>query len=126
MKKNIYNTSGNVSIFRFTDKKDNFSMADLLYVNSQHKAIEKMYRFLHVFYLWSQTPKENHIKTAIKVVKDAKIDMHILSKMKEHNYINEDYKWKLKGKPSKADAVFLRLELRQKRKKSLKNHNSNL
>lgn len=103
------NTNGNVSVFRFEDNK-NYTMADLLYVNSQHNSIERMYNFLQVFYQW--TKNKVHEKTAIQVVKDSKINFNILRVMKKHSYIDESNNWLINSMPSKADAVFLRMELR--------------
>lgn len=106
-----YNKKGNVSIFRFDDN-ETYRMADLLYVNSQHNSIERMYKFLQVFYQWNLNI--NHDKTAIQVVKDAKIDMNILRIMKKHNYIDDKCNWLFNNQPSKADALFLRLKLKNR------------
>lgn len=103
--------SGNVSVLRFNDN-EKYTMADLLYVNSQHNSIDRMYRFLQVFYQW--TLNKNHIKTAIQVVKDSNVDMNIIRIMKKEKYLDEKCNWILENQPSKADAVYLRLKLKKK------------
>lgn len=105
------NTKGSVSVFRFEDN-ESYTMADLLYVNSQHNSIERMYKFLQVYYQY--TLNTNHKKTAIEVVRESKIDMNILRIMKKNNYLDEKGNWILNSQPSKADAVFLRLKLKNK------------
>lgn len=107
------NKNGSKSIFRFEDNEI-YSMKDLLYVNSQGKAIERLYFFLQSFYSW--TLNKNHKKTLKEVVKDGKIDNHIISILKKYNYIDSDNNWLQKTQPSKADAVFIRLKLRDKNK----------
>ena len=105
------NIKGSVSVFRFEDN-NSYTMADLLYVNSQHNSIERMYKFLQVYYQYTLNPKHN--KTSIEVVKDSKIDMNILRIMKKNNYLDDKGNWILNSQPSKADAVFLRLQLKNK------------
>lgn len=106
-----HNTKGNVSVFRFEDNEI-YTMKDLLYVNSQHKSIEKMYNFLQVFYQWNLN--NIHKKTAMEVVKDAQIDMNIIRIMKANKYLDNKCNWILETQPSKADAVFLRIKLKNK------------
>lgn len=105
------NKKGSVAVFRFEDN-NSYTMADLLYVNSQHNSIERMYKFLKVYYQYTLNP--NHKKTAIDVVKDCNIDMNILRIMKKDKYLDEKGNWLLSSQPSKADAVFLRLQLKNK------------
>ena len=107
VKKN--NTKGNTSVLRFEDNEV-YKMADLLYVNSQHNSIERMYKFLQVFYQW--TLNNSHKKTALEVVKDSKVDTNIIRIMKKNKYIDSKYTWLFDNQPSKADAVFLRLKLK--------------
>lgn len=109
------NKIGSVSVFRFKDD-EKYTMKDLLYVNSQHNSIEKMYKYLYVLYSWSLNLE--HKKSITQLTKDYKMDLKVIGLLKKYKYIDDNFKWLPKTQPSKADAVFLRLKLKNKNKRN--------
>jgi hypothetical protein len=87
-----------------------FTIEELMYVHSYHNTIENLYKKLRLLHLRAKSKNsESYTKWAAK----NKIDNRLSVVMKSFGFMNQFQEWNLSKLPSKADAVFLQLQIRQ-------------
>jgi|GEM_PF-6947750 len=104
-------TAGNVGQISITTN-DLFIMNDLAYVFSFHKKIDDLYEKLRLFYLRSKskTPRDTYTEWS----KKNKLDTRLMPLMKHYGFCDNAGAWNFETPPSKADAIFLQLKIRDK------------
>lgn len=95
-----------------------FSMDDLLYVFGYKTTIENLYNKLLTFY--ARNKQETHYKTYKEWAEKNKVDFRLMPVMKIYGYAGDDLNWLPEKPPSRGDAVFLQLKIRNSYRQSKK------
>lgn len=86
-----------------------YTIEDVMYVHSFHTKIVSLYQFLRNYFEWSNSKS---VVSYTEFRKKHKADSHLLPIMKQYGYSDDESKWK-REYPTKADAVFLQLKIRE-------------
>ena len=90
--------------------KEVFTIEDLTYAYGYQKTIETLYRKLLA--LWQRSQNERHNQSYTVWARKHKLDNRLMPIMKQYGYCDSNSEWALDSLPSKADAVFLAIKLR--------------
>ena len=110
---NIKRNSGTKGSVAQLSIKNNelYTFNDISYVFSYTETINTLYEKLRALYDRSQN-KTHHLSYKKWCAKN-KVDTRLMPIMKHYSYCNQNCDWDFETPPSKADAIFLQLKIRE-------------
>lgn len=103
--------TGSVAVLSI-ETKELYTINDLAYVYAYSQKIDHLYKKL--LRLYERSQRKVHVESYTQWSKRNKIDTRLMPSMKLAGYCNNSCEWTLPSLPSKSDAIFLQLKIRNR------------